>query len=197
VTHPQLWIVAGPNGAGKTTLTGQHFAGRIPVVNPDDIARELSPRHNGELGVLRRAGVAALKQRQTYLAAQMSFAVETTLTGKGELNLMRRAAARRYKINLFFVGLNNAQLSAGRVAERVRSGGHPVPLEDIFRRFDRSPANLSDAIQVADRAFVLDNSDVRRRLLLSVESGRTYRGICLTGHAKHCQQRCCCSFPTK
>ncbi|WP_342234415.1 zeta toxin family protein [Ralstonia sp. OTU4908] len=169
---PQLWVVAGPNGAGKTTLTGQHFAGRVVVVNPDDIALRINPHHNGSSAVMVQAGREAIKQREALLAQKASFAVETTLTGKGELDLMRRASAQGYKVNLFFVGLDNAQLSAGRVAQRVRSGGHPVPLDDIFRRFDRSLANLSVALPMADRAFVLDNSGLRRQLLLSVENGR-------------------------
>ena len=38
---PQLWVVAGPNGAGKSTLTRRYLAGRLPIVNPDDIAQAL------------------------------------------------------------------------------------------------------------------------------------------------------------
>jgi hypothetical protein len=98
--------------------------------------------------------------------------VETTLTGKGELALIRRAVDKGYKINLIFIGISSAQVSAGRVAERVRRGGHAVPLDDIFRRFDRSLDNLSSALAMADRAMILDNSSARRRLLLSIEDGR-------------------------
>lgn len=170
--RPQLWVVAGPNGAGKTTLTGQHFAGRIPVVNPDDIANQINPGHQGSPATMVAAGRLAIAQRHALLSEGKSFAVETTLTGKGELELMRRAAAQGYKVNLFFVGLDDAQLSAGRVAQRVRSGGHPVPLDDIFRRFDRSLSHLSEALTLADRAYVLDNSGLRRQLLLSMENGR-------------------------
>ena len=37
---PQLWVIAGPNGAGKSTLADRYLAGRIPLINPDNIARE-------------------------------------------------------------------------------------------------------------------------------------------------------------
>jgi|GEM_PF-3753757 Uncharacterized protein conserved in bacteria len=40
----QLWIIAGPNGSGKTTLTQRHLAGRLPVLNPDEIALEIDRR---------------------------------------------------------------------------------------------------------------------------------------------------------
>jgi predicted ABC-type ATPase len=172
MSRPQLWVISGPNGAGKTTLTRHHFADRIPVVNPDDIAVELNPDHRGETTVLLQAGRVALARRQKHLEAGESFAVETTLTGKGELALIRRAVDKGYKINLMFIGISSAQVSAGRVAERVRRGGHAVPLDDIFRRFDRSLNNLSSALAMADRAMILDNSSARRRLLLSIEDGR-------------------------
>lgn len=172
MSTPQLLVIAGPNGAGKTTLTGDYLAGRIPVVNPDDFAKQLDPNHNGDRAVMLAAGRMAIEQRQSLLSARQSFAVETTLTGKGELELMRRASAQGYKVNLVFVGLNEAPLSAARVAERVSRGGHPVPLDDIFRRFDRSLANLHAALPTVDRAFVLDNSGDRRRLLFSIENGR-------------------------
>ncbi|MEK9499123.1 hypothetical protein V2H77_22210 [Photorhabdus sp. P32] len=43
MTHrPQLWVIAGPNGAGKSTLVRRHLTGKLPVVNPDDIARKFT-----------------------------------------------------------------------------------------------------------------------------------------------------------
>lgn len=171
-SRPQLWIIAGPNGAGKTTLTGRYLADRVDVVNPDDIALRIDPKHNGNKAVMVQAGREAIKRRETLLLERKSFAVETTLTGKGEIELMRRAAASGHKVNLVFVGINDAQLSVSRVAQRVRRGGHPVPLEDIFRRFDRSLANFTLALSLAERVIVVDNSLDRRRLVLSIENQR-------------------------
>jgi len=64
------------------------------------------------------------------------------------------------------------QVLVGRIRERVASGGHDIPLPDIARRFERSQANLPRALELADRAFVLDNSGRRYRLLLSMEHGQ-------------------------
>jgi predicted ABC-type ATPase len=169
----QFWIFAGPNGAGKSTLVARYVRGRIPVVNPDDVARVLPPR-GGQPDVLE-AGRIALAQREAHLAAGQSFGVETTLTGHSEINLMRRARAAGCKVNLVFVGLDDVQLSASRVQARVRDGGHNVPLADVFRRFDRSIANLSIALMIADRSYVFDNSGERRRLLLLCENGKLKR----------------------
>lgn len=37
-------------------------------------------------------------------------------------------------------------------------GGHSVPIEKIVSRYGRSMANLSAAIQLADRVYLYDNS---------------------------------------
>jgi predicted ABC-type ATPase len=86
---------------------------------------------------------------------------------------MKRAQARGYKLNLIYVGVRDSEQSRSRVAERTRSGGHPVPIADIVRRFDRSMQNLPPAMRLSHRVLVLDNSGERARLLLRIENGRT------------------------
>lgn len=100
-TRPQLRVIAGPNGAGKSTLV-QRFAvaSRVPVVNPDVIARAIDPHHHGEPATMLRAGRLALQQRQALLQAGKSFALETTLTGRSELAFMKQAQASGYKLTL-------------------------------------------------------------------------------------------------
>lgn len=172
-TQPQLWIFAGPNGAGKSSLVARYnVASRIPIINPDDIAQEISPNHNGEMTVLREAGRIALKKRKELLQERHSFGVETTLSGKGECQLMRAAKDCGYKINLVYVGLSEVSQSNKRVAVRVKRGGHDVPEQDIMRRFDRSLSNLVEAIKISDRARVLDNSGKKFRLVLSIDKGK-------------------------
>ena len=169
---PQLWVFAGPNGAGKSTLVDRHAAGRLPVINPDNIAREL-PRAPSGGPDERAAGERAIAERASRLAARDTFGFETTLSGNSELRLMREAASAGYKVNLVFVGVRDPETSAARVGERVASGGHDVPREHTDRRYARTMANLPVAMGIADRSIVLDNSGERHRLLLVRENGRT------------------------
>lgn len=162
---PQLWVFAGPNGAGKSTLTAKHIAGRIPIVNPDEIARKIAPG-NEVPAVILRAGRLAIEERRGFLAAGTTFAVETTLTGQGEIKFMRAARDRGYKINLVFIGLARVEDSHSRVLGRVQAGGHSVPRADITRRFARSFANLPEAMRIADRSYVIDNSGPGYRFLI-------------------------------
>ena len=170
-------MIAGPNGAGKSTIVRRFNRGRLPVVNPDEIARAIDPARINERSVQLQAGRQALAERTRRIAARESFAVETTMSGHSELAVMREAKELGFKVNLVFVGLVRADLSDNRVALRVRQGGHDVPTADTERRFDRIMANLPLAIRLADRAILLDNSGRRPRLVAVLESGRAPRVV--------------------
>jgi predicted ABC-type ATPase len=176
VDRPQLWVVAGPNGVGKSTLVERfRIANRIPVVNPDAIALELDPGHAGKPAVMLRAGKIAAARRRTLLRAGESFAIETTLTGHSEHRLMRTARQAAYKINIVFVCVDDALTALARVRERVMRGGHDVPADIVLQRYAKSLANLSSAIALADRCFIIDNTQDRHRLLLTIEEGHVRR----------------------
>lgn len=100
MSRPQLWVIAGPNGAGKSTLARHYLAGRIEIVNPDDIAQQIAPDRRNDPAVAGRAGRIAIERRRALLAAGQSFAFETTLTGHSERAVMAEARDRGFKVNL-------------------------------------------------------------------------------------------------
>ena len=59
---------------------------------------------------------------------------------------------------LIFIGLDSADLSRGRVMERVEAGGHDVPDEKIETRFPRTFTNLRQALSFVNQALLFDNS---------------------------------------
>jgi predicted ABC-type ATPase len=144
----------------------------LTLVNPDEIAKQLNPTSGSDISAATiKAGRLAVQQQNDLLSKKTSFAVETTLTGKRELRLMEVAKTQGYKVNLVFIGVDATTVSQSRVAARVQLGGHDVPAADVARRYPRSLANLNKALQLSDRAFVLDNSFAHPRLLLSLERG--------------------------
>ena len=170
---PRLWVFAGPNGAGKSTIVDRYVGGKMPVINPDNIARTLAASPDTASRVIE-AGRLALRERKARLAAKETFGIETTLTGRSELDLMRAAVEAGYQVNLVYVGLRDVQHSIARVSERARRGGHDVPMADLLRRFDRSMANLGAAAAIANhRLILLDNSGNRRWLLFTRIGKRT------------------------
>jgi predicted ABC-type ATPase len=103
------------------------------------------------------------------------FAIETALSGNRELALMRRARDAGNKVTLVYIGVDTPTTTLGRIAQRVAKGGHTVPTADVARRFARSLSHLATTLIMVDRAYVLDNTGRRYRLLLSMEYGRVKR----------------------
>lgn len=181
---PELWVVAGPNGAGKSTLVNtllrRYLAHKIPFVNPDDIAAELDLKNRDTPAVQRRAGVQAIKDRNDHLANGRSFGIETTLSGNSTLNLMEKARAAGYRVKLVYVGIDDPDLSVGRVAARVGTGGHNVPADDALRRYPASLANLPKALLLADKSWVFDNTQESGRRLVLSRQGEKVRKVSRT-----------------
>jgi predicted ABC-type ATPase len=155
---PWMWLIGGPNGAGKTTLAYRVVGSILPnvFVNADEIAKGLSPRHPE--AVAMQAGRLLLSRLETLTAARSSFVLETTMSSRNYLRLAARLQGEGWGVGLFYVWLNSADLAVGRVATRVREGGHFVPPEDIRRRYTRSMENLRPYVETMDRVILYDNS---------------------------------------
>jgi predicted ABC-type ATPase len=143
----------------------------MPVINPDDVAASLPRRGDGSLDELR-AGRQALRDRERMLDTGSSFSVETTMSGNNPLRFMMEASERGYMLTLVYIGLASAALSMVRVRDRVEAGGHNVPINAILRRYPDTMAKLATALDMVDRAYIIDNSQTRQRLLIKIESDR-------------------------
>lgn len=94
------------------------------------------------------------------------------LSGNTYLRMMVEAKARGWQVNLIYVGMDDVQTCIERVAQRVATGGHNVPQEDIRRRSTLRLANLLMALQQADSTSIFDNSTlVGYQKLLTIENG--------------------------
>jgi predicted ABC-type ATPase len=108
---------------------------------------------------------------QNYLGSRVSFAVETTLASRRTLETMRYARVNGFRIDLVYICLDTPERSVLRVNERVLQGGHDVSDEDVRRRYLRSLANLPEAVRIAHRAVVYDNSGDEYRRMAEIRGG--------------------------
>jgi predicted ABC-type ATPase len=161
-------VIAGPNGSGKSTLTSAlDFEGRQRLLDPDAIARLLNPIHPSRMGIA--AGREVLQRVREYMSERLSFAIETTIASKKTLHTMREAKSHGFTVKLIYICLDTPEHNMLRVRGRVLRGGHDVGDQDIHRRYHRGLANLPEAIQIADRTIIYDNSEGDCRKMLELE----------------------------
>lgn len=155
-----LYIIAGPNGSGKTTFAKRFLpkhADCTHFINADLIAQGLSPF--SPVVAAMKAGRLVLKEIEEMSAKGISFAFETTLSGKTYLSLLNRLKNKGYRVHLFFLWIPNSSLALERIKDRVASGGHDVPAVDVHRRFRRSIDNFFKVYEpLLDTWMLYDNS---------------------------------------
>lgn len=60
-----------------------------------------------------------------------------------------------------YIVIGSGAQAVGRVALRVKLGGHHVPENDVLRRFDRSRRHfIADCLPLADEWWLWDNQSV-------------------------------------
>lgn len=157
---PDLYIIAGPNGAGKTTASMTILPDVLHIkefINADAIAAGISP-YNVE-DVAFQAARIMLERIDLMITEQKDFAIETTLSTKSYLNLIREAQEKGYTVNLIFFWLKNVELAKLRVQKRVKLGGHSIPESTIERRYKRGISNLlNHFIHLCNNWSIYDNS---------------------------------------
>jgi predicted ABC-type ATPase len=159
---PNLYIIGGCNGAGKTTASYTILPEILDCkefVNADNIAVGISP-FNAE-SVALEAGRIMLKRIGELLEAKSDFAIETTLSTKSYVSLIKKAQLKGYKVKLLYFWLASPQMAIERVAIRVSRGGHHIPQDVIERRYFRGIRNLLNLyMPVCDEWFVMNNVDI-------------------------------------
>lgn len=151
-------MVIGPNGSGKTTFVTEFLALELPgygYVNADEIAKARWPADSDAHAY--EAAQVADGTRARLIAGGRSFIAETVFSHPSKLELIRSAREAGYQVVLH-VMLVPEELAVRRVAYRVQAGGHDVPEHKIRERYRRLWRLAAQAISLADRAVVYDNS---------------------------------------
>jgi cystathionine gamma-lyase len=174
---PVLWLIGGPNGAGKTTITRtlpvSTLLKQLRSLNPDEVSKEwLRQRH----GLTFRTAPAELlkatfieaadfvfSEAQEALRAGEAICLETVLSTDKYRSLVELALQLKGYVGLIYVAVASPEISARRIANRVRGGGHDVPTEKLEARWQRSLEQLPWFISRAKFAAVYDNSDENPR----------------------------------
>jgi len=148
-------IIAGVNGVGKSSLTGVLKAERRDlgyVIDVDKIAAD-----NGHSAL--EAGKIALAKIDKFLSENISFAQETTLSGRRTEKTVAEARAKGYTIRLFYIGLNTCDESIKRIKNRVEKGGHNIDSDDVSRRYGNRFNDLVKILPYCNEVYFFDNEN--------------------------------------
>ena len=106
---PYLYIISGCNGAGKTTASYTilpEMLGCKEFVNSDEIAKGLSPFNADNIAVAVEASRIMSRRIRELVAANKTFALETTLASRSIAKLLQNAQEKGYYVTLLYFWLN-------------------------------------------------------------------------------------------
>ena len=126
----------------------------MDYINADEIKKNL------KCSDIKAAQIAE-HQREECLSKLRDFCFETVLSTSRNLYLLERARDAGYFIRCYYVLTADPRINVYRVKMRVASGGHDVPEEKIYTRYDRAMALVPAVVAVSDICHIYDNSEAQ------------------------------------
>lgn len=148
-------IVGGVNGVGKSSFTGvlkSQTTDLGTIIDVDKLTAQLG-------GKSLEGGKRAIRIMENCIQDGASFTQETTLSGHRTRATARRARDVGYHVRLYYIGLDTAEESKRRIANRVARGGHNINTEDVERRFLGRWAAVRAVLPYCDEAVFYDNDN--------------------------------------
>ncbi len=148
-------IIGGVNGVGKSSFTGVIKSQKTDlgkIVDIDKITVQLG-------GKSLEGGKRAIHIMESCIQDGVSFTQETTLSGHRTKATARKAKDAGYRIRLYYIGLDTAEESKRRIANRVARGGHNIDGEDVERRFLGRWDAVQAVLPYCDEAVFYDNDN--------------------------------------
>ena len=148
-------IIGGVDGVGKSILTGVLRAhlddlGVIVDVNRITATAKVSPLEGSKIAVRRIDGC---------LEKEQNFTEESSLAGFRTIQTVAKAKQAGYFVRLYYVGLDAAEESLERIANRVRRGGHNIGTDDVLRQFAGRWESLAKVLPYCDEVHFFDNDN--------------------------------------
>ncbi len=109
--------------------------------------------------------------RQQLLANSLSFTYETVMSHSGKLGFLQQALDNGYRVYLYYISTEDAEINVSRVNVRVAQQGHGVPPEIIKSRYYKSLLQLKQAVKHTNRAYIWDNSGTTSLLVAEITDG--------------------------
>lgn len=187
---PDLYIITGANGAGKSSVGAnflpQSIQDNCTIFDGDDLyLHKKRSLYKNVTPSIKEAGRLALdwlfehfeQLVQTAIQQNNDFVYEGHLPEDEHWETPKRFKAAGYRIHLIFFGLTDTDLSATRVMDRAKMGGHNVPPYEIERNFYGNMRQLNQRFQQLDELEIVDTSEsLLPKVLAIIKNGIVVQG---------------------
>lgn len=161
---PMLYVIAGPNGVGKTSSAYDVIPQNTPVINSDEIAKQVRTAGLVTANTQEYSNREAQAILQKYLEAKTSFAIETNLADEETWKFLKGIKAIGYRVHLAYLSTDDLSLLHRRIKERALRGEHFVRPDIVEERYFTGLKLLHHYIGIPDAVELLDNSTMLRRI---------------------------------
>ena len=174
---PTLYVIAGPNGIGKTTSSYDVIPFNTPIINSDEIAKEI--RNTGIIpsgNTQEYSNSEAIRLMEEQRKLNNSFAIETNLADVDTQKFLLEMQKSGYKVHVLYMSTDNLDVLNQRIKERVQLGDHFVNPATVEERYISGLNLLNHYFLKPDRLQLFDNS-VKVQLLADINQGKIIHTI--------------------
>ena len=156
--YREIFVFAGPNGSGKSTVIKSFLENREcpeEYICPDNLV-PVDKKEDEEAYL--KAMILAEEKRIENLNRGRSFTFETVLSTESKIDFLKTAQENGFRISVIYITTSDPDINVKRVEIRKKQGGHGVPKEKVYSRYEKSMRLMAEVIALADEVQVYDNS---------------------------------------
>ena len=128
-----------------------------PEVQKNIILNSSERKRQNLDNILRKETIKLLRQKiNSSFEKKQNIIFETT--GAGITRINKQAKNNKYNVFASHICVLHPEISVSRVQQRVQKGGHDVPTDIIFQRYEEYLNMLPQVLPTEDVAIVIDNS---------------------------------------
>lgn len=178
-------MITGSNGAGKSSVgfsyLPQDIQDNYNIFDGDKLflqkRKELYPKKICDLKEAKAAADEWVLQHfislaEAALQANDHFVYEGHFIEEENWRYPRKFKEAGYKIHLVFFGLTDTNLSALRVFDRAKFGGHNVSPYDIEKNFYGNLTMVNRHFALIDDLQIIDTSELNHKALAHFKEGK-------------------------
>lgn len=168
---PTLYIIAGPNGIGKTTSSYDLVPANTPIINSDEIAKEIRNAGLVNVNTQEYSNREAIRLMDEQRLNRNSFAIESNLSDIDTWKFLLEVQKTGYQLHVIYMSTDSLDVLNNRIRERIKLGDHFVNPEVVEQRYIAGLKLLSHYFDWPDKLQLFDNSS-ETQLVAEVEKGQ-------------------------